>query len=192
MSSTAPEIKCQFIPCGGDVYVKRDQLCKSHYMQHWYGKPLTEIKVKKRYIYFFDEAKRLKECTKCSEVKSFDEYNYSPTGKANLQARCRTCTRAYAKEQSKVSKGLSSDEYDALLEKQEGRCAICRTDAPGGQGRWHIDHDHKCCPGRTLCGECVRGLLCHHCNTGLGKFQDSEEMLMKAIEYLRRGRQNQQ
>lgn len=193
MSSMVLAAVCRFVPCGEPIYVKKDELCKSHYMQQWNGKPLTEITVKKKYVYLFDEENRLKECTKCGEVKSFDEFNYSPTGKANLQARCRICTRAYSKDRgSKLRRGLTPEAYDALLEKQEGRCAICRTDTPGGHGRWHIDHDHKCCPGRTSCGECVRGLLCNHCNTGLGKFQDSEETLMKAIEYLRLSRQNQQ
>jgi dihydroorotase-like cyclic amidohydrolase len=39
-----------------------------------------------------------------------------------------------------------------------------------------VDHDHK--TGK------VRALLCRNCNTGLGNFQDSPELLKTAIQYL--------
>jgi len=42
----------------------------------------------------------------------------------------------------------------------------------------YVDHCHS--SGK------VRGLLCHHCNTALGKFQDSVEVLSSAIDYLRK------
>ncbi len=34
----------------------------------------------------------------------------------------------------------------------------------------------------------IRDWLCYACNTGLGKFRDSIELLQKALEYLKRGR----
>lgn len=81
--------------------------------------------------------------------------------------------------------GLSGLEaYEALLAQQGGRCAICGTATPNGQGRFHVDHDHSCCVGGRSCGECIRGLLCHSCNTMLGLAKDDPALLQRAAQYL--------
>ena len=67
------------------------------------------------------------------------------------------------------------EEYDAKLEEQGNRCAICGTDDSGPMA-FHADHDHK--TGKK------RGVLCHKCNTGLGLLKDDVEVLCAAIEYL--------
>lgn len=77
---------------------------------------------------------------------------------------------------------LSPDDFQRKIAEQENRCALCgdifiRTP--------HVDHDHSCCSGSRTCGNCIRGLLCHSCNTGLGNFRDNPILLQKAIEYLR-------
>lgn len=72
--------------------------------------------------------------------------------------------------------GLSLEEYDTMLSEQDGCCAICRADTPGGNGRFHVDHCHS--------SGFVRGLLCARCNMGLGYFKDNIEVLARAIEYL--------
>jgi hypothetical protein len=82
--------------------------------------------------------------------------------------------------------GLSLDDYDRLLTSQGGRCAICGSTDPKttkGQARFGdfaVDHDHK--TGK------VRGLLCGHCNTGLGLFRDDPNHLEAALRYLARHR----
>ena len=76
-------------------------------------------------------------------------------------------------------------EFDAKLARQGGRCAICGTNDPGGPGNtFHVDHDHRCCPGSHSCGKCVRGLLCFRCNNALGLFHDDRKILDSAIYYL--------
>jgi hypothetical protein len=73
--------------------------------------------------------------------------------------------------------GMTDEQYAALMETQDGRCAICRTtEWTGHHKRPHVDHDHA--TGR------VRGILCHDCNLGLGKFKDDPDLLRAAIVYL--------
>lgn len=47
-----------------------------------------------------------------------------------------------------------------------------------------IDHDHSCCPGEITCGECIRGILCRRCNSGLGLFRDDWRIAQNAMKYL--------
>ena len=60
--------------------------------------------------------------------------------------------------------GVSDDEYERLLEAQEGGCAICGN--PPKTRRLHVDHNHR--TGR------VRGLLCFRCNRALPTYATSE------------------
>jgi hypothetical protein len=77
--------------------------------------------------------------------------------------------------------GLTQGDWDAMIERQGGRCAICPSEKPGGRGElWHIDHDHAT--------GAVRGLLCHHCNVGIGNFQDDPELLRAAAAYIEAAR----
>lgn len=71
--------------------------------------------------------------------------------------------------------GISSDEYDTLLLKQNGQCCICGT--ASGTQTLHVDHCHTT--------GTIRGLLCNSCNTGLGHFRDNPALLQKAITYLK-------
>lgn len=73
--------------------------------------------------------------------------------------------------------GITLECYDQMLEDQNHSCKICGFMELGDGKRLHVDHDHGT-------GD-IRGLLCHHCNTGLGLFKDSQELLQKAIDYLR-------
>lgn len=69
--------------------------------------------------------------------------------------------------------GITLDEYNEMLSKQGGKCAICGEDKSETLA---VDHDHNT-------GE-VRGLLCAHCNHVVGFARDSIDLLQKAIWYL--------
>jgi len=81
--------------------------------------------------------------------------------------------------------GLTPEKYLELWDKGGGACHICgRPFPPEGRAALgldlsdiHVDHDHF--TGR------VRGLLCGHCNRGLGHFRDVPESLERAAAYLR-------
>jgi hypothetical protein len=47
-----------------------------------------------------------------------------------------------------------------------------------------VDHDHRCCPGVTSCGSCIRGLLCVNCNQAIGKLKDDPKVIHSALRYL--------
>lgn len=77
--------------------------------------------------------------------------------------------------------GITVDQYDAMLQAQEGVCAICRQpERAVRHGRvllLSVDHDHKT--------GAVRQMLCQACNRGLGFFGDDPERLVSAAHYLR-------
>jgi Recombination endonuclease VII len=79
--------------------------------------------------------------------------------------------------------GISIEQYNALLEKQGGVCAICKLPPLPGKPLV-VDHDHKCCSGSQACGKCVRGLLHKVCNTMLGMAKDNPVVLRLGAEYL--------
>lgn len=75
--------------------------------------------------------------------------------------------------------GITLEEYNQLLENQNGGCAICGTANAGKDRKYFcIDHNHK--TGK------VRGLLCPKCNQGIGLLQDSPRILIAAAEYLKK------
>ena len=76
--------------------------------------------------------------------------------------------------------GLTPDEYAARLAAQGGVCAICGGAEPRGK-RFAMDHEHRI-PAEDRAGH--GGLLCGACNTALGLFQDSPQLLGAAITHL--------
>ena len=131
----------------------------------------------------------MKTCTKCKQQKLFSEFGKRYDYPSKLLSWCNDCERdrkreaarkrfsnpeARAKESLRQKlwvHGLTEAQYRDLQDQHGGRCAICSSDEP-----LRIDHDHK--TGK------VRGLLCHHCNVALGHFNDSVQLIEKAIEYL--------
>lgn len=76
--------------------------------------------------------------------------------------------------------GITLEEYNLMLEKQEGRCAIClKPESMVRNGvAWMLSVDHDPITKK------VRGLLCNSCNVSIGRFNHDVEALRRAIEYL--------
>lgn len=126
-------------------------------------------------------------CRKCGVEKHIEDFYRQKTSSDGHGSYCKICNKAEAKkyverEPERVARsyrkaklrykyGLSSAEFDEMVLKQNGLCAICSEDAP-----LSVDHCHST--------GAVRGLLCIACNFGLGHFRDDAELLAKAIKYL--------
>jgi hypothetical protein len=147
-----------------------------------------------------------KRCTRCDETKPISEF-YARRGDPSAgywTSHCKACSiitvretrernperhragsrRWAANNPRKVKNtilkrmyGITIDEYEAMLVKQGGGCAICGQKEPGGNaGHLHVDHCHDT--------KKVRGLLCGSCNNGLGRFVHRIDLLLAAIKYL--------
>jgi hypothetical protein len=141
----------------------------------------------------------MKECRGCGQVKPLTEY-YKGRGMADGHVNhCKACKRSYQRDKSERLRGtdewksararyarkrklrdvygITLEDYEAALERQNGQCAICGTSDPGRDSLFFpVDHDHAT-------GD-VRGLLCHACNLGVGNFADDPERLIAAAAYL--------
>lgn len=82
----------------------------------------------------------------------------------------------------KSNYGITIEDYERILQKQNGVCAICKC-PDEYRDVLSVDHCHKT-------GE-VRGLLCNLCNTGLGRFEDNPALLASALKYLLRENQDE-
>lgn len=82
---------------------------------------------------------------------------------------------------------LWADVRSGRLKDQNSKCAICgcclvdkglghESHRNGSPTTPQLDHDHET-------GQ-IRGVLCGRCNSGLGGFKDSPNLLLKAIRYL--------
>ena len=136
----------------------------------------------------------LKHCGCCAKDLPLQMFAKNAAKKDGLQERCTPCraqhhqaTKHKRPKQTKEQKrrylmssyGLTKDEFDAMLKKQNNCCAICGS-SDWGKPSPSIDHCHT--TGK------VRGLLCNNCNRGLGLLKDSTEVIKNAIKYLRRTR----
>lgn len=150
----------------------------------------------------------MKNCSKCKNPKSKEDFGLSKTSKDGLRSRCKSCDSFYSQEY-KIRKrlglkslkdsrekihgdlvynskeyrastslkkyyGITLQQYDELYKEQSGLCKICGKSQ--GYRRFDVDHCHK--TGK------IRGLLCNHCNQGIGHFFDSKDLLIKAANYL--------
>ena len=75
--------------------------------------------------------------------------------------------------------GIDIEDYEKILKKQNGVCAICSgTDLGRKNAKYFvIDHCHET--------NKIRGLLCYKCNTLLGLCNDDPEILLSGALYLK-------
>lgn len=115
-----------------------------------------------------------KTCTRCRDEKPLDTKHFPPHNrtKSGFDSWCRVCRATY---RSGINRGkfrdVISDEDLKHLKDTTEECVIC-----GSEGPLVVDHDHKT--------GAIRGMLCNHCNRGLGHFRDDPLLLEFAAQYL--------
>lgn len=72
------------------------------------------------------------------------------------------------------------DHYDQKLVEQGGVCAICGR----AERQLHMGKIKALCRDHNHSSGQLRGLLCTHCNSGIGHFEERPELLIAAIAYL--------
>jgi len=141
-------------------------------------------------------------CAKCSRKKSHvpavsrkcgTQYSYNKFG-----CRCSKCRNANAIAIAKYRKtpngqkiiknsnlkkyGITIDEYEAMFNKQNGSCAICKNPETKtnqyGLIRLAVEHCHR--SGKN------RGLLCMNCNRAIGLIGENLETISSMLDYLKK------
>lgn len=125
----------------------------------------------------------MKHCPGCKISKEKSLFSKSRNRHDGLSAYCLSCNKKKRREWVKNNPekhfaswllrkyNLTLKEYNEILNKQNGMCAICNT-----KENLCVDHDHKT-------GE-IRGILCQSHNKAIGLFKDNKEILQSAIKYL--------
>ena len=148
-------------------------------------KPLAEMV--KRGDTHKSECKSCKNAAGREKLKTNSEYREKERmrGKAKYQRdKEKHCaiTKRYYQENLEWRKdlhlqktyGITMDTKLKMREEQDNKCAICKEEFENDKSAY-VDHCHT--TGK------VRGLLCHMCNSGLGMFRDSHDIIVRALEY---------
>jgi hypothetical protein len=127
-------------------------------------------------------------CLTCDTWKTWDHFRVDPRRPEGRYSNCIQCGRY---RNMRAVYGISRAEWEQLRDEQQSRCALCGD--TGEDSKLFIDHDHACCPGmrgqtvvRAGCKNCIRGLLCDHCNRVLGRIEQKPLMAARFADYLTR------
>lgn len=144
----------------------------------------------------------VKKCSKCNEYKELVNYSKKAKSSDGRYAYCKPCEvivnrlkylkrrREQPPKPPKPPKpprdfkgsyfaryGITINQYNELFLNQNGCCKICNKHQAEFSQKLSVDHCHK--TGK------VRGLLCRHCNFGLGFAKDDISILENMIKYLK-------
>ena len=117
-------------------------------------------------------------CPTCSTHKPREEYHLVSSRKHGIAWRCKSCE--YTARQNyhfRKTYGITTEERDALINTQEGKCACCGNEFDSTQrGSPVVDHNHDTNE--------VRDILCDRCNVVLGMINEDPEVAHNLIDYI--------
>lgn len=155
------------------------------FLDMYYVKELSLKSIAKKFrtsVYVIQKHIRIHKLVR--QVKHYVQYDSKPceacaqdfiptSGRSRV---CKTCVPDGTARARWEKYKLSYVKHRDLWNKCLGRCEICQDEL-----EWtthHVDHDHAT--------QRVRGLLCADCNQALGRFGDTLEGVMNAVNYLNR------
>lgn len=117
-----------------------------------------------------------KRCSGCREVLPISRFGFNKAKSLGRACTCKKCLKEH---------GYKMRELHARHKLPANHtCPICEKSSEelyspgmGNKTPFRLDHDHET-------GD-FRGFLCDSCNTGLGKFRDDPDLLLKAADYLK-------
>ena len=127
-------------------------------------------------------------CSRCHRAIPLSGFSKDRQKTTGLRSACKQCcsadNRKWRERDPESNKrrlrkwnyGISTEEYELLINTQKNQCAICHNQERDGRSLG-VDHCHK--TGK------IRGLLCFTCNAAIGLLKDNENILLSAIEYLK-------
>ena len=108
-------------------------------------------------------------CFRCRTWKKHEMFSKDGSRGGRKTSSCKACS---SKASTASRYGMTVSELADFRDFHKNICAICLSDT-----NLVIDHDHK--TGK------IRGLLCQNCNSAIGKFKESPDIMLKAIEYVK-------
>lgn len=121
---------------------------------------------------------RCKECVKiwCAENKQKRSEVYRKWRSENMDY-----LRGYGRDRLlRMKYGISDQQFEEQLQRQNGLCPLCGEKALSTQGRkGSVDHCHD--TGK------IRGILCGKCNAALFRIEEDHGWAMRALNYVKLG-----
>lgn len=141
----------------------------------------------------------IKNRTHCKDCETELDITNSVYQGIRRSARCHDCFRKYNNEWYKnrheanpelykeyknylinynytKKYGLTTEQYNKLVELQLGGCAICKQPCKV-KDKLSVDHNHET--------NKIRGLLCQNCNVALGLLKEDENIIWNLLDYLK-------
>lgn len=118
-------------------------------------------------------------CKACESKRRKDRILKDPEAHIRRRQESAAYRKIYGRKKNLQKKyGISFEAYNAILEAQGGRCAICLTDKNNNNKALCVDHCHKT--------NKVRGILCNRCNRSIGLLHDSWKIAQASADYLKK------